>query len=164
MSPRAAARLESFGFTDVYEYAPGKDDWAAAGLPTEGDALAEPRVLDAMTEVATCRPGDTVEDARVKLGEGDRRNVVVTTDDATILGRIRTRALESDGATPVEDVMEIGPTTYRANVDLEALVERMQERKSGSVLVSNANGQLLGILYRSDAERYLAKRQGLGQR
>src|SRR5215212_6557732 len=32
MSPRAARRFEQLGFTDVYDYAPGKAAWAAAGL------------------------------------------------------------------------------------------------------------------------------------
>jgi len=32
MSPRAASRLESLGFRDVYDYAAGKADWFAAGL------------------------------------------------------------------------------------------------------------------------------------
>jgi hypothetical protein len=34
MSPRAAWRLERFGF-EVYDYAAGKADWTAPGLPTE---------------------------------------------------------------------------------------------------------------------------------
>jgi len=32
MSPRAASRLESLGFRDVYDYAAGKADWFNAGL------------------------------------------------------------------------------------------------------------------------------------
>src|SRR5712691_518454 len=34
MSPRAAWRLERLGFTPVYDYALGKVDWMAAGLPS----------------------------------------------------------------------------------------------------------------------------------
>ncbi len=30
MSPRAAARLETLGFTKVYDYVGGKTDWLAA--------------------------------------------------------------------------------------------------------------------------------------
>jgi rhodanese-related sulfurtransferase len=36
MSPRAVWRLEAMGFSRVYDYAVGKVDWMAAGLPTEG--------------------------------------------------------------------------------------------------------------------------------
>ncbi len=38
MSPRAASRLESLGFREAYDYAAGKADWFAAGLPMEGPA------------------------------------------------------------------------------------------------------------------------------
>ncbi len=34
MSPRAAARLETLGFSRVYDYVGGKRDWLAAALPT----------------------------------------------------------------------------------------------------------------------------------
>ncbi len=43
MSPRAAWRLESLGFRDVYDYVAGKLDWMAAGLRTEGTNAAHPR-------------------------------------------------------------------------------------------------------------------------
>jgi rhodanese-related sulfurtransferase len=36
MSPRAAWRLESIGFTEVHDYVAGKADWGSAGLPLEG--------------------------------------------------------------------------------------------------------------------------------
>ena len=36
MSPRAAWRLESIGFTRVYDYVAGKADWGSFGLPLQG--------------------------------------------------------------------------------------------------------------------------------
>jgi hypothetical protein len=33
MSPRAASRLESIGFEQVYDYVAGKADWGSACLP-----------------------------------------------------------------------------------------------------------------------------------
>jgi rhodanese-related sulfurtransferase len=35
-SPRAADMLERLGYGRVYDYAAGKRDWQAAGLPVEG--------------------------------------------------------------------------------------------------------------------------------
>lgn len=32
-SPRAAEKMEKLGFTKVFDYAAGKDDWREAGLP-----------------------------------------------------------------------------------------------------------------------------------
>lgn len=36
----AAAKLEKLGYTNVREYVEGKEDWVAAGLPTESGAVA----------------------------------------------------------------------------------------------------------------------------
>src|SRR5919201_1482529 len=38
MCPRAASRLESIGFEQVYDYVAGKADWGSAGLPLDGPA------------------------------------------------------------------------------------------------------------------------------
>jgi len=46
MSPRAAWRLESLGFGEVYNYIASKVDWLAFGLPGEGDEAATPRAGD----------------------------------------------------------------------------------------------------------------------
>lgn len=34
-SPRAAEKMETLGFTRVFDYEAGKDDWREAGLPVE---------------------------------------------------------------------------------------------------------------------------------
>ena len=46
MSPRAACRLQTLGFTNVYDYVLGKADWLAHGLPTEGEQADVPRAKD----------------------------------------------------------------------------------------------------------------------
>src|SRR6266516_46216 len=58
MSPRAAWRLESIGFTQVYDYVAGKADWGSAGLPLEGTRGSETRVgAHLRHDVPTSRPG-----------------------------------------------------------------------------------------------------------
>src|SRR5262245_21447835 len=44
LSARAAWRLESMGFQEVYRYTPGKEDWIAAGYETEGTNSNRPRL------------------------------------------------------------------------------------------------------------------------
>lgn len=34
-SPKAAKKIEALGFTRVFDYEAGKDDWSDAGLPVE---------------------------------------------------------------------------------------------------------------------------------
>jgi len=38
-SPKAAEKLHTFGFTNVYDYAGGKQDWIEAGYPVEGSTV-----------------------------------------------------------------------------------------------------------------------------
>jgi 3-mercaptopyruvate sulfurtransferase SseA len=55
LSARAAWRLESLGSGQVYDYAVGKSDWMAAGLPTEGAAAGRPTAATvARRDVPTC--------------------------------------------------------------------------------------------------------------
>lgn len=41
---------------------------------------------------------------------------------------------------------------------LESLVKRMHDRKVGSVIVTNSDGVLIGVVYRADAENAMASR------
>src|SRR5258707_1198299 len=57
MSARAAWRLETLGVEQVFRYAPGKEDWMAAGLPIVGSRASIPRVGSvARRDVPKCRP------------------------------------------------------------------------------------------------------------
>src|SRR5256885_9453186 len=63
MSPRAAWRLESIGFTKVYDYVAGKADWGSFGLLLEGTkgARAGEHVR---ADVPTCRLEERLQDVR----------------------------------------------------------------------------------------------------
>ena len=55
MSPRAACRLETLGFEQVYDYVPGKSDWLARGQPSEGELASQPTAGScAHDDVVTC--------------------------------------------------------------------------------------------------------------
>lgn len=56
MSARAAARLRTLGFEQVFRYTSGKMDWFASGLPREGTMVGHPRAGDtARRDAPTCR-------------------------------------------------------------------------------------------------------------
>ena len=156
MSPRAAWRLESLGFTKVYDYVGGKADWFAAGLPREGELTSIPRTGDvARRDDITCRPTDRISDVIDRVRAAGKETCIVTTDGGVILGRVRTDRLDADAQEPVEEAMELGPTTTRADTTLEAILERLNARNVDSILVATSDGRLVGTLYRSDAERRL---------
>src|SRR6266508_5426702 len=137
MSPRAAWRLERFGF-EVYHYAAGKVDWLAAGLPTvQAQPLPRRALEQADRDPPTCTPDTPV-------GELDARSVLVINEQRVLLGRVRPG--DHAPTARAEDVMEPGPTTVRANEPLDPLVDRMQQRKVEEIVVTTPEGRLLGVL------------------
>lgn len=154
MSPRAAAQLETLGFTNVFDYEAGKADWFAAGLPREGDGTSVLRAADvARTGDVSCAPGDTVGAAAEKAHEADRDQCIVVNGDRIILGRLREAVLKGDPDELVEDVMELGPTTTRPDAEVAPILERMLARNVDRILVATSGGRLIGTMWRDDAEQ-----------
>jgi rhodanese-related sulfurtransferase/CBS domain-containing protein len=154
MSPRAAWRLESLGFTQVFDYVPGKADWFASGLPREGTLASVPTIGEAARrDVPTCRPQDKIRHVREHVQEAGWDRCVVVNEERVVLGLLREKELGLDDAVSAEQVMYPGPTTFRPNVAAEKMAERMRKRGTSSVLVTTPDGRLIGLLYREDAER-----------
>src|SRR5258708_11918772 len=117
MSPRAAWRLESLGFAEVYDYAAGKADWLAWGLPREGRAAQVPTVGEvARRDVTTCGLADRVTDAKARAQAAGFEACVVVNERRVVLGLLRSQELDADPDAVAEQVMRAGPTTYRPNV------------------------------------------------
>src|SRR5947209_933720 len=119
MSPRAAWRLETLGFKEVFDYVDGKVDWMAAGLPTEGTNAQHPRAGDmARKDVPTCGLTETLGDVKARAEAKGWSAVVVVNDERVVLGLLRARELAMDAAQPIEKVMRPGPSTSRAYVSV----------------------------------------------
>ena len=156
MSPRAAWRLESLGFQQVYDYVAGEADWFANGLPREGRDASIPRVGDvARRDVPTCQLDDRVGDVQKRVREVGSDTCLVVTSERIVLGRLRRNAFDAYTERPVEDVMEVGPTTFRPDAHLADVVERMQEKNFASVVVTTSDGRLVGVVDRASGERAL---------
>ena len=153
MSPRAAWRLETLGFTNVYDYVAGKADWFAAGLPREGKLASIPRAGDvARGDDVTCQLSDQMSDVINRVRAAGKETCIVTTDGGVVLGRVRTSVLAGGVEATVEAVMDSGPITTRTDTILETMLERLNARSVESILVTTSDGRLVGTLYRSDAE------------
>ncbi len=156
MSPRAACRLEAFGFTQVYDYTAGIADWKAAGLAVDGSAVPIQRVVDAIRpDVPVCGPAATLGEARSRAFDAGWDECLVLDCDGIVVGRLRGKAWDSADGQVVERVMEAGPTTVRPDGPLQPLVERMTERGTQLVVASTPQGELLGVVRREDAARLL---------
>ncbi len=154
MSARAAWRLETLGFSHVYRYTPGKADWAANGLPTEGKAADRPQAGDiARKDVPTCGLTERVANARDRAHAAGWDLCLVVDGNGVVLGRLRDEAFAAPPQENVENVMESGPTTIRPDVLIDSIRSRLSERNIENVLVTTSDGVLIGVLYREDAER-----------
>jgi CBS domain-containing protein len=143
MSPRAAWRLERLGFA-TYDYASGKADWLAAGLPSARSPGGPTRALDAADRhLSTCGPDDTLAAITARR---DRGPVVVTTETNVVLGVLTGAELTGDPTRAAELAMRPGPATVRADEPLEPLLQRMSDRQVDVVLVTTPEGTLLGAI------------------
>ena len=154
MSPRAAWRLESLGFTSVFDYAPGKLDWVSAGLPIEGSAAAVPNLgTVARRDVVTCRLSDQLSDVKARMGSDPTAPCPVVNDHRIVLGLLRRDAVNANGATTAEDAMISGPVTFRPNVALEEIDRYLTDHKIGHAVVTTPEGELIGLASADDVRR-----------
>ncbi len=151
MSPRAAWRLESLGFTTVFDYVAGKADWLANGLPSDGTATTQPRAdTIARRDVPTCRLTDTVDVARTQIEGTGWQICVVVNDERVVLGLVAKDALPADPKMSVEDVMESGPSTWRLDGSLGDIAKYMERHSVTAVIISGSDGRLYGAARRED--------------
>jgi Mg/Co/Ni transporter MgtE len=158
MSPRAAWRLEGMGFTEVYDYPPGKADWSASGLPMEGTRADVPTIGKvARRDVPTCSPAEKVGAARERVRKAGQDRCVVVNEERVVMGLLREKELAADPGTSAEEAMRNGPATFRPDEPVEKMAKQMRERGASAVLVTTSEGKLLGLLYQDDAERLTAE-------
>lgn len=158
MSPRAAWRLESLGFTDVYHYVAGKLDWLAAGLPTEGTNTGRPRAVDvARRDVPTCHLDERLGEVRDRVKAAAWDTCVVVNAERVVLGLLRARELDRDPALRIEQAMRPGPSTFRPYVAIEKLVKVMTDHGRENLPITTSDGRLVGVVKRADAEQAAAQ-------
>ncbi len=129
---------------------PGKVDWLARNLPTQGEKADTPRVgALARDNVVTCGLTDPVGPLCDRVRESPYGFALVTADDRTIFGRLRGSVInESDPEATAESVMSPGPSTVRADTAVDDLRERLDEKELKTAIVSDPEGRLIGVITR----------------
>ncbi|MGD9989021.1 CBS domain-containing protein [Pseudonocardia sp.] len=152
MSPRAACRLATLGFTQVYDYVPGKVDWLARNQPVEGTAADAPTIgRHLRQQVTTARPDEPISQVRARVARSAHRFALVTTVDGILLGRLRAAVLDdTDPARAVGEVMEAGPSTLRPHEPVAAIKDRLIDKRLTYAIVADPDGRLLGTVHPSD--------------
>jgi predicted transcriptional regulator len=152
------SRFEKLGFTQVYDYVTGKVDWLANGLPTEGKEAGSLRAKDCVRrDVPSCRLGDFLGKVWERVQAAGDDACVVVNEAGIVLGSVSGEASDAAPESRVEHVMDPGPPTIRPHVSLAEITEYLQQRDKDKILVTTAEGRLMGTLYRQDAERLLGE-------
>jgi CBS domain-containing protein len=129
---------------------PGKEDWLARGLPTEGEKADAPRVWKlARDDVVTCSLSDTVGEVRERILASPYGFGFVVSGSGCLLGRMRKSTLDCEPSLTAEQVMEPGPSTVRADMSPEELRERLDKKDLKYAVVSTPDGVLIGVVSRS---------------
>jgi Mg/Co/Ni transporter MgtE len=158
LSPRAAWRLESIGFSEVHDYGAGKADWGSAGLPLEGTRGSETRVgAHLRRDVPTCRLDEPLGEVRTRVRAASSDTCFVVNAENVVLGRLGRAALAGREDVSVEQAMSAGPSTVRPSLELDRAVERMRRQNLTTLPVTTSDGRLFGLLERDAAERALRK-------
>lgn len=152
MAPRAAARLEHLGFSNVHVYGAGKLDWMSAGLATDGENSKHPRAADvARRDVPTCALGERLADVAKRAAAARWDAAVVVDENRVVLGLLRAPELGKDSDLGIEAAMRPGPSTFRPYVPIKEMADYMVEHDLVSSPITTSSGVLVGLLLRSDA-------------
>jgi len=136
------------GFTDVYDYAAGKANWIAMGLPTTRRD-AQPRIEQvARKDAPTCRVQDRLGHLRAKLPEGWDICVVLN-PDRIVLGLVELSDT-FDESKSIEEVMRPAPLTFRPGRSIADTCEYLKSKNVSVALVTTSVGEFVGVLRRGE--------------
>ena len=151
MSPRAAWRLESLGFQELYDYTVGKLDWLAAGLPTEGTNANRPRAGTlARKDVPTCALDERLGAVRDRAHAQGWDAAVVVNAERVVFGLLRAKEMAGDGDRLISEAMRPGPSTFRPYVLADEMAKTMVNHKLESSPITTSDGRLVGLLLQKD--------------
>ena len=153
MSARAAWRLQTLGFAEVYRYTQGKMDWFGRGLPRAGESAKDPQLGDlANRDVPVCQLDEPVEAVRRRLAASLWDVCVVVTEPGqVVLGIVRAASFPADEIR-IEQIMESGPITYRPSATIEDAQTYFEENDPSDLLITTNDGQLVGYLTTMDVQ------------
>ncbi|MGN9839093.1 rhodanese-like domain-containing protein [Nonomuraea sp. H19] len=144
MSPRAAHRLDHLGFREVHDYGVGKMDWLAADLPYEGQAALVSQ--NVRRDPVTATLDDPLEELTERIVADPAGLAVVVDEDDVVQGVIGSPELKgADMGGTAEQAMRVGVTTVRPSEQLTPLIQRMDRAKADHVVVTQADGTLVGL-------------------
>ena len=142
------------GFTKVFDYVAGKQDWLANRLPTEGTRADSARIGDlADKDVPVCFANETVGEVKDRLAKTGWDMAVAVSEEGIVLGLLRNEQFAAPADQRIEQVMKLGPSTWRPNLEVERMIRHAQRYQLHHLLITTPDGALVGVLRRSGIER-----------
>jgi CBS-domain-containing membrane protein len=151
MSPRAAWRLEAAGFAPVYDYAAGKMDWLATDLPFDGTAKFA-GMFTRRGVATTDEQTSAAEALRLLEAQGFGPLLVLNRAGVVMGAAYRDHLTAAPGEAEVGTVMRPGVSTVRPSEDAAALAHRLGHAQVTRVVVTRADGTLIGLFFAADVK------------
>jgi CBS-domain-containing membrane protein len=127
----------------------------AHGLPVEGTAAERPTARSLMRDdVATCALEEPAAEVAQRIDASPYQFALAVSAGSVLLGRVRrSRIADAGSSAHAEDVMELGPSTVRPHRPAEELATRLASGDVRTLIVTDPEGRLLGVVRRVDVER-----------
>jgi CBS domain-containing protein len=121
-------------------------------LPLEGQADSSTRIGSiARADAPTCSPDELIADVAERVRD-DWDVCVVTNETGVVLGLVDRDALRSGTRVRAEEAMVLGPRTMRPSGRRDAAARRMREQNLTRIVVTRADGVLVGVLRGEDLD------------
>ena len=99
--------------------------------------------------MVTCGLEDPVSEVRARVESSPYGFALVTAQGGVLLGRLRASVMRDSGGR-AEEAMEPGPSTVRCDTPAGELAERLAQRDLHTAVVSTPEGELVGVVLRSE--------------
>jgi len=133
----------------VYDYTAGKMDWLAADLPFEGTAQLA-GMFTRRGVAATEEQAPVAEALRLLEAQGFGPVLVLNQAGVVMGAAYRDHLTAAPGEAAVGTVMRFGVSTVRPSEDAAALAHRMGHAQVTRVVVTRADGTLIGLFFAAD--------------
>jgi Mg/Co/Ni transporter MgtE len=124
-------------------------------LPSEGSNANRHKIGDVVRQITSCSPHELIGEIKQRLQETPFCAVVDSNN--VVLGLLHGDAWGVDDNTRAEDVMSLAPITFRPNRAIEQAKEYFSSHDIETSLVTNPDGKLIGMAFRSDIEKLASK-------
>jgi len=91
---------------------------------------------------------EKVGEVHTRLSTGNVEPLIVVDADRVVLGLVASESLNADPQSPIEDVMDPAPVTFRPNLRVGEMPAYFKKEGVQHALVTTSDGVLVGLVHR----------------